>query len=65
VGTEKRKEGRLYSHPAAHSNKNDKKCDEMVTAAFLRVEKAAAAGSRQAGEVCSHGGTKARRKEFG
>jgi hypothetical protein len=58
--------------PRAHSNKNHKKCDEMaknhdelVTGAFLRVEKTAAAGTRQAGEDCSHGGTKARGKEFG
>ena len=55
--------------PSPFSNKNHKKCDELVKKrdelvmeAFFRVEKAAAAGTRPAGEDGSHGGTKARRK---
>ena len=55
--------------PQPPSNKNHKKCDELVkkrdelvTEAFFRVAKAAAAGTRPAGEDGSHGGTKARRK---
>ena len=55
--------------PQPLSNKNHKKCDELVKKrdelvmeAFFRVEKAAAAGTRPAGEDGSHGGTKARRK---
>ena len=69
VGTEKRKERCLDSHPQPLSNKNHKKCDELVkkrdelvTGACLRVKKRGAARTRQAGEDCSHGDTKARRK---
>jgi len=69
VGTEKRKERCLDSHPQPLSNKNHKKCDELVkkrdelvTGACLRVKKRGAAGTRRAGEDGSHGGTKARRK---
>ena len=44
----------FYAPPPARSNKNRKKCDEtakkrdeLVTGAVFRVEKAAAAGTRQ------------------
>jgi hypothetical protein len=70
-GPESGKNGGLIATPKTHSNKNHKQCDEMakkrdelVTGAFFRVEKTADAGRRQAGEDCSHGDTKARRKSL-
>jgi hypothetical protein len=57
-----RMEGRICYQPPAHSNKNHKKCDELAKKRDELVTGRFFGRKKGAGEVCSHGGTKPRRK---